>query len=53
MNKNQRALREIMDKYDQYLHKWTVKHGSALGFDEWFTSQVVEFKPDIRAKGKG
>lgn len=35
------TIQEMMRQYDNHRAKWIAEFGSADGFDEWFTTQVL------------
>jgi len=38
------AVKELMNKYNDWKTKWVGVHGSTDGFDAWFTAQVNRAK---------
>lgn len=34
------AIKELMEKYNEYKSKWVEEYGTETGFDQWFTEQV-------------
>ena len=41
MTNAQEALKELMEKYNEFRAKWLSFYGNDNGFNEWFTVQVV------------
>lgn len=39
-----KVLQQLMNKYDTYRAKWIDFHGTADGFDAWFSTQVPGVK---------
>ena len=37
----QDILKELMNKYNEYREKWITQYGNDVGFNAWFTSQVI------------
>jgi len=34
------AIKQLMDKYNEYQAKWILLYGNDEGFNDWFTVQV-------------
>jgi len=40
MTDTQLALKELIEKYNEFRAKWITLYGADKGFDAWFTTQV-------------
>ncbi len=34
------AIKELMDKYNEYRTKWIAFHGNDKGFNDWFSTKI-------------
>lgn len=36
------TIRELMNKYNEYRVRYIRQYGTSIGFDAWFTTQVIK-----------
>ena len=42
MTQTQKAIKEMMEAYNENLVKWLDQFGTKDGFNEWYTAQVMK-----------